>query len=476
MKAVIFLGPSLPLPEARRILDAIYLPPAQQADVVSALKTHKPDVIGIIDGEFLQSLSIWHKEILYAIDHGVPVYGASSMGALRAAETDDFGMIGVGEVYRMYATGELNDDDEVALAHSTEETGYRKFSEPMVNVRLTLRLARDEGVIDEALCQRLISIAKSIYFPHRTFSLIYEKAASEGVPDYVLARVREFVSHNYQDVKRQDAILLLETIRNLPESLPELDQDFTFVNSLFFHALYNRDRTVNHGGSDVSLAAITNYTALHHPNFAELNFEALNRALVRIFADLLDLSVPREAVDEETKRFRLRHGLTSQEKLANWLSGNDLDEAEFEELMHETALCRALHRWLLMRHAVDGSTRFLLNQLRWKNRYEEWASAAAMQEQILRVHYPLFGETDHNGMSMVQLVNDHLRQTDCRMDTNYATWAEEAGFHKILDLKQELVRSKLVREFLEKLDAQLAYVFSEEQIDDPAPSAEEAGA
>ena len=45
------------------------------------------------------------------------------------------GMVGVGEVYRMYASGELMDDDEVALAHGDEDSGYRPASEPMVNLR-----------------------------------------------------------------------------------------------------------------------------------------------------------------------------------------------------------------------------------------------------------------------------------------------------------------------------------------------------
>ena len=52
-KIVIFLGPSLPIAEAREILDAIYLPPAKQADLISAVTTYKPDAIGLIDGVFL---------------------------------------------------------------------------------------------------------------------------------------------------------------------------------------------------------------------------------------------------------------------------------------------------------------------------------------------------------------------------------------------------------------------------------------
>src|SRR6185503_6037302 len=126
LKAVIFLGPSLPLDEAREILDAVYLPPAQQCDLLTATVNEKPDVIGLIDGMFLQSLSVWHKEILFALDQGILIYGSSSMGALRAAETSSFGMVGIGEIYRMYASGELIDDDEVALAHAPADQQYKK--------------------------------------------------------------------------------------------------------------------------------------------------------------------------------------------------------------------------------------------------------------------------------------------------------------------------------------------------------------
>lgn len=467
MKAVIFLGPTLPVDEARKILDAVYLPPVEQAGLVSAVTTYRPDVIGIVDGKFLQSLSVWHKEILFAIEQGVWVYGASSMGALRAAETDVFGMIGVGEVYRMYASGEVNDDDEVALAHGLEETGYRKVSEPMINVRATMRLACDEGVIDDDLRQQMIAIAKSIYFPNLTFPAIFAKAQAAHVPEPVLDRLARFVEQHYRDIKREDAILLLETIRDLPERLPKPVTNFKLSPSVFFQTLYNRDRTVRRGDVDVSLAAIANYAALHLPNFAELNFDALNRALVKVLAELLKVEVTQEEIGEESFRFRYRYDLRTDEDFADWLKSNDLSHEEFSALMYEVALCRALHKWLLMRNTTNSSTRFVLNEMRWKNRYAEWANAAAIQEQILRIHYPMFKETGQDHVRMVDLVEEHLRHSGSFDGVHFTEWAEEAGFHKRDDLKAELLRSKLMREFLEKLAARLGDLIAEEEITDP---------
>ena len=85
MNVCVFLGPTLPVEEAARILDAVYLPPAAQGDVLMATDDGA-DVIGIVDGYFQGAPSVWHKEILWAMSRGVRVLGSSSMGALRAAE------------------------------------------------------------------------------------------------------------------------------------------------------------------------------------------------------------------------------------------------------------------------------------------------------------------------------------------------------------------------------------------------------
>ncbi len=113
-KIIVFLGPSLDQAAAERILSAHYLPPARRGDLLAAAEKGAT-IIGLIDGVFHQESAVAHREILAAIKKGVRVVGASSMGALRAAEMDTLGMVGIGEIYRMYKSGELESDDEVAL-------------------------------------------------------------------------------------------------------------------------------------------------------------------------------------------------------------------------------------------------------------------------------------------------------------------------------------------------------------------------
>src|ERR1700748_2374474 len=112
---VVYLGPTLNRSEALSILEADYLPPICRGDLGKL--PEKTRTVGIIDGEFFQNLSVSTKEIVAVLDRGIQVFGAASMGALRAAETYMFGTIGVGEIFRMFRDRVLDADDEVAVTY-----------------------------------------------------------------------------------------------------------------------------------------------------------------------------------------------------------------------------------------------------------------------------------------------------------------------------------------------------------------------
>lgn len=145
MTAVVFVGPTLAPEVVSDRLDATILPPVRQGDVYR-VAGDKPAAIGIIDGFFEGVPSVWHKEILWTIEQGIPVFGSASMGALRAAELADFGMIGVGRIFEEYRDGILQDDDEVAVLHSPAELGFQPLSEPMVSIRATVAEAQTAGI------------------------------------------------------------------------------------------------------------------------------------------------------------------------------------------------------------------------------------------------------------------------------------------------------------------------------------------
>jgi hypothetical protein len=208
MNVFVFLGPTLPLEEARTILDAAYLPPVQMGDIYAAMK-ERPQAIGIIDGVVERVSSVWHKEILYAISHGVRVYGASSVGALRAAELCSFGMEGVGRIFEDYRDGLLEDDDEVAVAHATAEFGYRQVSEPMVNIRQGIGKALSAGLIHMDTALALLKEAKRMFYPERSWHAVQSVGARLGLPKEELARLKTFVAEERPNLKRDDAIAML---------------------------------------------------------------------------------------------------------------------------------------------------------------------------------------------------------------------------------------------------------------------------
>ena len=210
-KTIVFLGPSLDLNAAGKILSADYRPPARRGDLLRAAEEGAA-IICLIDGVFHQESAVAHREILAAVKKGVTVVGASSMGALRAAEMDTLGMVGIGEVYRMYKEGELISDDEVALVFDPE-TGY-SLSEPLVNIRFTLQQAVADEIITAAEHAALLAAARSLFYPQRTYPAIIT-AAGDTVDAATRDRFRAWVQDHAVDRKRLDAIAALEYIRNL---------------------------------------------------------------------------------------------------------------------------------------------------------------------------------------------------------------------------------------------------------------------
>lgn len=212
---VVFLGPSLDSEAAGRLLPADFRPPAKRGDITEAAKGGAR-IITLIDGVFFQDCSVGHREILGVLRDGVRVIGASSMGALRAAELDTLGMEGVGEIYRLYRDGILTSDDEVALVYDPET--FLALSEPLINIRCTLRAAEQAGVLRPEVADLLEEIAVSLYFPDRTWDTICSDAGIR-IPQDEIRAFREFLVTSAVDQKRSDALRALMRTKELAEEL-----------------------------------------------------------------------------------------------------------------------------------------------------------------------------------------------------------------------------------------------------------------
>jgi TfuA protein len=206
-KIIVFTGTSIHPDEARGILDADYRPPVGRGDVIKALND-KPELIAIIDGVFHKRPAVSHKEILKALDEGVTVVGGASMGAIRASELEDFGMIGIGTVYQDYKEGIIEADDDVAVVFNPKT--LEQLSEAFISMIYNFKAALKKGLINEDDLKRLIETAKSIYYPKRTYKRVLKDTDIGEEKKTVL---QKFLDEKAKDVKREDALKVLEYIK-----------------------------------------------------------------------------------------------------------------------------------------------------------------------------------------------------------------------------------------------------------------------
>jgi len=236
MRAVIFAGPTLP-PRLRPADPRIeWRPPVKQGELYRAALT-RPDAIGVIDGYFEVVPTVWHKEILWAMAQGIHVFGAASIGALRAAELDVFGMRGVGRIYEMYRDGVLEDDDEVAVLHGPEELGYPPLTEAMVNIRATVDEAVRCGVLGPDVAERLTATAKAMFYKERSYEAMLQAAAEAGLPAATLSRFPDWLPTGCVDQKRVDAEAMLDVVcAHLTADPPPLQVNYTLAETVAWEA------------------------------------------------------------------------------------------------------------------------------------------------------------------------------------------------------------------------------------------------
>jgi hypothetical protein len=358
MSIYVFLGPSLSAARAQELLKAELLPPVQQGDVLRLLAA-RPTAIGIVDGYFEVIPSVWHKEIMLAMAEGVHVFGASSMGALRAAELHQFGMVGVGKVFEWYRDGTLTGDDEVAVAHASEEFGYRRVSDALVDIRDACEEAVALGVLPSALAERLVLISQSTYFAERSYEAAARQAAATGEDEERLRLWLDFVRRRGPGLKERDAAALLCRMRDFLETQPgPLRASFTLERTEFLERFRN----------EVELSRVTRLDyppANEHEalrggeTVAELRGKQLLRILARREAERLGWQLTEEEVQEKAELFRGRHGLLAAESMSRWMETEGLSETAFWEFINDACLIDRLRR--LYGHAIE---RGLADQLR----------------------------------------------------------------------------------------------------------------
>ena len=177
------------------------MPPAARGDVVRAARDH--DAVLLIDGVFHHDLAPSPKECFEATRHAA-MFGASSMGALRAVECEPYGFLPLGAIARWYACGAIDGDDEVAVL--THPQTHAALSVPIVNVRYAAWIAHRRGILDARERDALIAAARSIFYMERRWSDVV--AAAPARAQHALSAI----ASGDVDLKRLDARFALRTL------------------------------------------------------------------------------------------------------------------------------------------------------------------------------------------------------------------------------------------------------------------------
>jgi hypothetical protein len=385
MRIVVFTGPTLSPEDARRELDADYRPPAAQGDVYRAA-LERPLAIGIVDGYFERIPAVWHKEILWALSQGVHVLGASSMGALRAAELEPYGMEGVGAIFEAVRSGELEDDDEVAVAHGAADTGYRATSEAMVNLRATLRAAEKARVVTRRTRAALERIAKELYYPERAYPVVLARGREARLPAEQLDALSAFLREGRVNQKRDDALALLRRLRELRASAPGPKQvAFPFEHTDAW------DQVSRQASAEARGATTANGTAPERLA-EELRLEgaawphawrgAMLRAIALMETRRQGIDVGRGLAEQAERAFRVERGLVDDESLRAWRAHNHLaNDADWERFVRDEARLR----WLEAMFETDAR-RHLAEELRAAGDYPRVQRRAGDKERVLGAH------------------------------------------------------------------------------------------
>jgi hypothetical protein len=333
----LFIGPSLAGADLEHVCsqidaDVVLMPPVQQGDLLR-LRELEPTIVAIVDGAFYQVPSVSHKEILLTLERGVRVLGASSLGALRAAELDVFGVQGVGEIYRLYKRGVIDGDDEVALVHGQADEGYRGFSEPLVNIRHNLTAARSRGIISPATAATVLSYARGLHFTRRTYAACLD-ATKGHVPADELARLAVFLRDNAIDLKRADALELVRVLADRP-TRPRIEPVKTH-RTVYLH-LFEREyvgRTTN--GRYLPDAQVLSFFKLLSPEAPRLHRRMLLRSLALDEATHRGLRCPDP--NALVAEFRRQEQLQPAATFQRWLDEQCLWPEELVAVLRERYL------------------------------------------------------------------------------------------------------------------------------------------
>ncbi len=445
MSVIIFTGPTLSATKAQIKLEADYRGPAAEGDVYRAARRH-PDVIGIIDGYFERVPSVRHKEILWAMSQGIHVFGAASMGALRAAELAAFGMEGVGTIFEAFRDGRLEDDDEVAVAHGAAAFEFRAGSAAMVDIRHTLTRAKESGVVSADTRAALEAAAKSLFYPDRNYSTVIGRGSELGVPASELKALREWLPSGDSSLKRADALAMLRVIKGrVSAGLEPKRVRYWFENSSMWESAWRLA-----GDSDDSdpilLGAVLEELRLEGAAFLRAQEAAMLRVLAIKQSYVQGMAEAGGQSARAAGQLWSRQNVTDETGKEAWMRENHLNEAQLAALLADEGRLA----WIKSLAAFDANGYFL-DHLRVSGDYPRLVERARKKLALLSEQAMEDPTLADAGLEARELIRWHFEdRLERPVPADLAAYCDALGFGSRAAFQRALLREFC---FLQRLPA-----------------------
>lgn len=430
-RPVVFVGPSLDQANVAAFVDADVQGPAAKGDLARAVAQGSPAIL-LIDGVYERTPAVGHKEILWALEQGVAVYGASSMGALRAAELDTFGMIGVGSVYEQLRDASIVGDDEVAVAHLSAEYGYRAVSVALVDVTATLAAARRAGVIDAVGDDALLRASKVLFYAQRSWPTILDAARASGLGGDRVERFRAWLPSGQRSQKADDARAALSRLAaDLERRTAHPSRQWRLARTEHWQQMEGRLGLRFARGADLLHDSIADGLRIEG-SYVEVYQAAMVRVLASALARLTCKALPNGPAAVALLRRHL--DLDDDAALDRWVDDNHFDDVGLERFAVDQAALVWAHG-----SAGEDAERAIPDVLRLRGHLADLVSGAASVQRRLQDAGIEQLDLDVLGLTEAELWHWHFGHEPVPEDL--AAHARWLGFADVSAMRRAVTRN-----------------------------------
>jgi hypothetical protein len=304
-----------------------------------------------------------------------------------------------------------------------------------VNVRKTFQIARERGIISGQTEEVLVEIGSLIHYPDRTYEAILQqwKDTNPALDD--LHALEAFIKEDRVDLKREDAIQVLEKITELSDSNKPFVANFDLNHTIYLEGLLDSDQSAEcPNGIKVTYEDFVNYARLEWDDFPQVIDEVITNSLILAFAREKDIALSESERETYLETYRYFHELHTDVDLEDWAGRNGLSLDDLIQVIDDWGLIQKMKRKFL-----KPDNRAIIWQLQMDGRYGSLADLVGRIEQDV-----LSGvSTPGNSVDEGQLLNYFRDTQGLPLDADVYKHAEEMGFNSQTALMLVLIKSYL---------------------------------